>query len=177
MSDKIIAKRYAAALIKAAEGGELEKMAKLLGETTALYTNRKFIEIIKSPLIASKEKSDLILSALSDKPQKLVNLVMVLAEKGRLLTLPAVAEELRSVIAAQKQCYGGLVHAAKPLAKKQLDDLAATLSKRLGTKIELDQSEKSYEGVKVSIGDLGLEVDFSKTQIRSQILGHILRGL
>lgn len=177
MNDKIVAKRYAAALIKSAGGSELEKMAVLLHEATLLYGNRKFIEIVKSPLVGAKEKCELILSALSDKPVKLSNLIMMLAEKGRLLSLPAVAEELRAVIAAQKGCYTGTVFAAKALDKKRMDELAATLSKRLGVKVELVQSDKSYEGVKVSVDDLGLEVDFSKTQIRSQILGHILRGL
>lgn len=177
MNDKIVAKRYAAALIKTAGGSELEKMAALLHEASLLYTNRKFIEIVKSPLVDAKDKCELILSAMSEKPVKLSNLILMLAEKGRLLSLPAVAEELRAVIAVQKGCYNGTVFASKPLDKKRIDELSATLSKRLGVKIELAQSEKPYEGIKVAVDDLGLEVDFSKTQIRSQILGHILRGL
>lgn len=177
MSNRIIAKRYAAALSKTAGGTELDKMTSLVGGLTALFAHPRFVEIMKSPLIAPAQKAELVIEALEEKPEKLLNLIRLLAEKRRLMVLPAMAAELSAAQAARSGSYQGVIHSASPVATKKAEELAKALSAKLGKTIQLSQGKKPYDGVKVSVDDLGLEVDFSKTQIRQQILGHILKGL
>lgn len=177
MNDNLAAKRYATALISVSNAKELEKAAALLETASKLFANKKFVEIAKSPLVGGEEKCELICSVLSEKPQKVVNLLLILAEKNRLMALPHIAKELRFALSIKQSVYKGEVFSQKPLAAAKLDTLAKTIAKRLGVEIKLVQSDKSYSGVKVAVDDLGIEVDFSKTQIKSQILGHILRGL
>ena len=177
MSDKVVAKRYALALTKSVSASELEQFSLLLNQASLLFGNKKFIDIVKSPLIEAKDKSDLIIDSLKEKPTKLINLIKLLADKNRLMSLPVLAEEIRVVIAEEKKSYQGVVMTKKPIDKKQITELSSALSKKLGVSVELDVSDKSYDGIKVAIDDLGVEIDFSKEQIKSQILGHILRGL
>jgi F-type H+-transporting ATPase subunit delta len=177
MSNRIIAKRYASALCKAAGGTELDKLTASLSSLTPLYSHPRFVEIVKSPLIAAEQKAELVIEALEQKSPKLENLIRLLAQKRRLMVLPLVASELESAQAARSGRYRGTVHSATALEGQKVDALAKALSSRLGKEVALSQGEKPYDGVKVSVDDLGLEVDFSKTQIRQQILGHILKGL
>lgn len=177
MSDKVVAKRYAQALTKSVNTSELESISMLLSSASLLFGSKKFIEIIKSPLIDSKAKAELVIDSLKEKPAKLINLIKLLADRNRLMSLPALAEEIRLAIAVNKSSYVGQIYAKKPLEAKQVSELSSTLSKKLGVQIDLQESKKSYNGIKVAIDDLGVEIDFSKEQIKSQILGHILRGL
>jgi F-type H+-transporting ATPase subunit delta len=177
MNDKLAAKRYASALIAAVNEKELAKILTLLETVSALFVNKKFAEIVKSPLVTVAEKVELIGLALSEKPAKLINLLSLLAEKNRLSALPYISKEANIAAAGKRSAYNGVIDSKKPLAKASVDALAETLTKRLGAKIKLSQSNVTYDGVKIAIEDLGVEVDFSKAQIRSQILGHVLRGL
>ncbi|GHS89365.1 hypothetical protein FACS189487_09450 [Campylobacterota bacterium] len=177
MDDKLAAKRYASALIAACDEGELARALVLLDSAALLFTNKKFVEIVKSPLVPNSEKCDLVCAALSEKPKKVVNLVKLLADKNRLTALPSVAKETRTALSGRQSSYGGVVYSQKPLDAQKLGSLAESLTTRLGADIKLTQSPKTYDGVKVAIEDLGVEVDFSKARIKSQILGHILRGL
>ncbi|GHV01248.1 ATP synthase subunit delta [Campylobacterota bacterium] len=177
MDDKLAAKRYASALIAVSSQSELEKSVALLENLTTLFHDKKFIEIAKSPLITAGEKSDLIISALSERPTKLVNLIMLLADKNRLAALPEIVKDIRFALSTKKASYTGSVYSSKPLSVEKIDELALVFAKRLGVTVSLKQANESYNGVKVSVEDLGIEMDFSKSRIRSQILGHILRGL
>ncbi|MDR3347904.1 MAG: F0F1 ATP synthase subunit delta [Helicobacteraceae bacterium] len=177
MNDKLAAKRYATALISVSKDKELERILTLLESVSKLFANKKFVEIAKSPLVSAQEKSELLISVLQEKPIKLTNLIMLLADKSRLMALPDIAKEVRFMLAGKQSTYNGVVYSHKPLDEAKVKKLAAALTKRLNADIRLTQSDKPYNGVKVSIDELGVEADFSQTQIRSQILGHILRGL
>ncbi|MDR3162327.1 MAG: F0F1 ATP synthase subunit delta [Helicobacteraceae bacterium] len=177
MNDKAAAKRYALALISVLSAEEMERCANILNNVSLLFENKKFVEITKSPLIDARKKSDLIASCIKEKPIKLLNFFMLLVEKNRLGALPYIAKEVQSAIAVKKGVYNGIIYSQKPLEKSQLTELEGALSKRLGAAIKLMQDSKSYGGIKVTVEDLGVEADFSKAQIKTQILGHILRGL
>ncbi|MDR0746713.1 MAG: F0F1 ATP synthase subunit delta [Helicobacteraceae bacterium] len=177
MNDKTAAKRYALALISVLNAEELERYANILNTVSLLFENKKFVEISKSPLIDARKKSDLIASCVKEKPAKLLNFFMLLADKNRLGALPHIAKEVQSAIAVKKSVYSGTVYSRKPLEKSQLAEFESALSKRLGAAIKLTQDSRSYGGIKVTVEDLGVEADFSKAQIKTQILGHILRGL
>ncbi|MDR2638667.1 MAG: F0F1 ATP synthase subunit delta [Helicobacteraceae bacterium] len=191
MDDKLAAKRYAAALIAATKENELAEILSLLENAIPLFESKKFLERIRSPLIPSADKSAAFISAFggktaaAPKPQKSANksldklgaLITLLAEKNRLGALPYIVKEAKVALAGKRLAYEGVVDSQTPIDKPKLDGLAKSLTKRLGVEIRLSQSNRKYDGVRVAIDDLGVEVDFSKARISSQILGHILRGL
>jgi F-type H+-transporting ATPase subunit delta len=194
MDDKLAAKRYAAALVAATQEKELSEILALLEGAIGLFADKKFVDKIKSPLIPNADKSAAFISAFAKASErdlaaakktaapdrsfaKLSALIAALAEKNRLGALPYIVKEARVSLAGKRSTYDGVVYAQKPIDKPKLDGLAKSLTKRLGAEIRLSQSDRKYDGVKVAIDDLGVEVDFSKTRISSQILGHILRGL
>ncbi|MDR2151749.1 MAG: F0F1 ATP synthase subunit delta [Helicobacteraceae bacterium] len=177
MDDKLAAKRYAAALIAAAKDKELAEILSLLDAVVPSFSSKKFVEKIKSPLMPNADKINAIVSALGKTPAKLNNLIALLVEKNRLCALPYIVKEAKIALAGKRSAYEGVVDAQSPIDKPKLDALAKSLTKRLGAEIKLTQSDRKYDGVRAAIDDLGVEVDFSKTRISAQILGHILRGL
>jgi F-type H+-transporting ATPase subunit delta len=184
MDDKLAAKRYAAALVAATREKELTEILALLDNLVSLFAGKKFVEKIKSPLMPNAAKIDAIVSAFNQKGKtsdkwlvKLNNLIALLVEKNRLTALPYIVKEAKAAIAGKQSVYNGALDAKKPLDASKLEGLGAALAKRLGAQVKLTQSDKIYDGVRVAIDDLGVEVDFSKARIGSQVLSHILRGL
>lgn len=50
-------------------------------------------------------------------------------------------------------------------------------SKKFNSKIKLDGSKSDYNGVKVELDDLGVEVNFSIDRLKSQMSEYILKAI
>ena len=58
-----------------------------------------------------------------------------------------------------------------------MQELSSGLSKKFDSTISLSYVKTDFDGIKVDVVDLGIEIDFSKTRINSQIIEHIVKAI
>jgi len=176
--NELIAKRYAKALGELVPEKELAEQLKVLRGLEASFADPKVAEFVRSPLIRGTEKFRLLVEPLKKKiDARLYRLLEVMSEKGRLDLIPALVEILDFEIKRLKNRFDGTVEADSKLSKEKLAELEKTLERYSGTKITLKQTGKSHDGLKVEVDDLGLELNVSKTRLKSELLDFIQRAL
>ena len=63
------------------------------------------------------------------------------------------------------------------LGKKELSKLEKTLKTYTGSEIKLTQEKTDLDGLRVSVDDLGIEVNFSKQRVKEQLIDFIKKSL
>ena len=174
----LIAKRYAKALMELIPQKELSSQLKILEELSELFRRPEVAELIASPLVSNERKFELLVAPLREKlDERLTRLLEVMSEKGRLGLLP----ELTGILAFESKKlsnkFEGTVEADEALPKEELKRLEEVLAKYSGAKIKLKQTSKSGDGLRASVEDLGLELNFSKSRVKSDLLDFIQRAL
>jgi len=88
-------------------------------------------------------------------PQAGQNFLRMAIENGRLAALPEVAAQFRAMKNAQGGASDAVVHSAFPIAADQLADVAQTLERRFGRKLNVTVQEDSslIGGIRVVVGD------------------------
>lgn len=174
----LIAKRYVNALLEGADKNEYEAFLTVLAGVSNSFENEKFKSVIYSPNISSEEKKTIILEAIKPYSNEKINsFVTLLADRNRLFVIPNIAEEIRLAIAAANNTYSGVVYSKNKLEAGELELLSSSLSKKLNSNIALTQDGSEYDGIKIEVEDLGVEVSFSQSRIRAQMIEHILKAI
>jgi F-type H+-transporting ATPase subunit delta len=121
---------------------------------------------------------EILLEAVKSANSKQINnLIRLLVEKNRIGIIPALAEGLRKNLTASTKIYKGNVYSDSIIDNKVIQDLSAGLSKKFDSKISLEFIKNDFNGIKVDVEDLGIEIDFSKSRINSQIIEHIVKAI
>lgn len=163
MKNLIIAKRYSRALFNLAEqekaieryGVELDGFTKLLSELPDLGSalrNPLYPEAVKTKIF-NKVAKKLKLSPV------IKSFFTLLIEKNRIQHLPEIRDYYHRLIDEHSNIARAKVTAAIELAQGDLDQIAATLEKKIGKKIvvEFEQDPSLVGGVFAQIGDLVLD--------------------
>ncbi len=175
--EELIAKRYVKALIESCNEKELEEIEAYLMALAKLFKDWKIKEVLISPEVSEEEKLKFLLEPLRGANQKLVNLIKLLAEKGRLDIIPAMAKELKDRLALMKKSFEGRVYSEFELSKDELAKIEEALAKRLQAQVRLSQAEEKYDGIKVEVDTVGVEIEFSKSKIKKQLIENILKAI
>ena len=154
---------------------ELNGIKSSLNNLAKAFEDKKFCEIIDSYEIAKEKKVELLLSLTDNKYVQ--NLIKLLAIKNRLNLIPQIASALNKKINIANNIYDGVVYSKEPLNKDELNEINEKFSKKFQIKLNLTNISGDYEGIKVSIEDLGVEVGFSKSLIQSQLKEFILKAV
>lgn len=173
--EELIAKRYAKALSSVSKN--ISEVAEVLNLLTEVIQEDVVQSALTSPILSDAKKTELILSAVSDDDMVLVNFIKVLGENKRLDLIPAIAKVLNSDLQKASNKYEGLVKSSKKLEKEELKELEETLKTYTGSKIKLKQEKTDLEGLRVSVEDLGIEVNFSKQRVKEQLIDFIKKSL
>jgi F-type H+-transporting ATPase subunit delta len=174
--EELIAKRYASAL--SAVSKDVSSISKVLNVLTEAIDKNDVKSTLTSPIISDENKTDMILSALGDNADKtLVNFIKVLGENKRLDLIPAIAKVLNADLQRESNQYQGVLKSSKKLGKDELSKLETTLEKYTGSKIKLTQEKTDLDGLRVSVEDLGIEVNFSKQRVKEQLIDFIQKSL
>jgi len=80
-------------------------------------------------------------------------------------------------MANSTKTYAGVVYSDSSIDVKLIDDLSAGLSKKFNSTISLSSVKNDFNGIKVDVEDLGIEINFSKDRIDSQIIEHIIKAI
>jgi len=174
--EELIAKRYAAALSSACK--DVTSVSKILNVLTEAIGNDEVMAALTSPIVSAEKKTEMILEALGDEADAaLTNFIRILGENKRLALIPAIAKVLNAELQKASNKYEGVVKSGKKLGKEELERLEETLAGYTGSKIKLKQEKTDLEGLRVSVDDLGIEVNFSKQRVKEQLIDFIKKSL
>ena len=174
----LIAKRYVKALVDGREKDSINSISNKLNIISSAFANEKFNSIVSSPEIDVTSKVDLVISLCdSKKDETLKNFIKILGEKRRLQLLPVIAKELNSLIAKMNNSYVGVVYTNQELSSDYISSIEKQFSKKFDVKLSLSQNVCDYDGIKVDIDGLGVEISFSKERLKSQLIDHILKAV
>jgi len=174
--EELIAKRYATALSSASK--DVTSVSKVLNVLTEVISNDEVKTLLTSPIVAAEKKTEMILAALGDSAdQVLTNFIKILGENKRLDLIPAIAKVLNADLQKASNKYEGVLKSGKKLDKEELVKLEETLAKYTGSTIKLKQEKTDLDGLRVSVDDLGIEVNFSKQRVKEQLIDFIKKSL
>ncbi len=174
--EELIAKRYATALTSASS--DIKSLSKILNVLTEAISNDEVKRVLTSPIVSAKKKTEMILAALGDAADTtLTNFIKILGENKRLDLIPAIAKVLNAELQKASNKYEGVVKSGNKLGKEELTKLEETLSGYTGATIKLTQEKTDLDGIRVSVDDLGIEVNFSKQRVKEQLIDFIKKSL
>ena len=177
--EELIAKRYVNALVDSTSKQDRADFSKILLGMADAFEDEKVAENLTSPLVSNEQKTSLVLDALGEETDvKLRNFIKIIGENSRLDLLPTIAKVLRQTIQKETNKYEGIVTTSTKLKVDELKSLQASLTKYTdGATIKLTQEISDIEGIKVSVDDLGIEVNFSKQRVKEQLIDFITKSL
>lgn len=176
--EELIAKRYLKAIKRSSNSESMQEIASIFSILSEAFNNKKFIQIINNPDVSRDQKSEILLAAVKSAGYKNVeNLIKLLAEHNRIAIIPALAEVMRKDIAKTSKVYNGIVYSDSVVDSKVMKDLGNGLGSRFNSKISLKFVKDNFNGIKVDVEDLGVEISFSKARINSQMIEHIIKAI
>jgi len=174
--EELIAKRYAQALSSVVK--DTSTVLETLNVLSESITDTKVKIALVSPVLSAAKKTEMILSAVgNDTDTLLLNFIKILGENNRLDLIPAITKVLNADHQRTLNKYEGIVRSASLLDDKALSNLEATLKKYTGSTIKLTQKKTDLDGLRVSVDDLGIEVNFSKQKVKEQLIDFIKKSL
>ncbi|MCD4668030.1 MAG: F0F1 ATP synthase subunit delta [Sulfurimonas sp.] len=176
--EELIAKRYIKALTSGSDVESIQNMTDIFSVLAKSFKNDKFVQIIDNPNVDINDKLEILLEAVkSANSGQVNNLIKLLVENKRINIIPAIAEELRKNVAASTKIYTGIIYSDSDIDTKVIEELSKGLSKKFDLNISLEFVKNDFNGIKVDVEDLGIEINFSKTRINSQIIEHIVKAI
>ena len=154
-----IARPYAEALfqaVAAAPAADLDGASVWVDELAAIAGSAQLQQFADSPKTSTDQAFELISGvARTALPDAAKNFLRMLIENGRLTALPEIARQFRALKNARSGSSDAVVHSAFPIEGAALADLASTLEKRFGRKLNVSVvlEPALIGGVRVVVGD------------------------
>jgi F-type H+-transporting ATPase subunit delta len=176
--EELIAKRYIKALKSDFDLETVQNISSVFDALANSFKDDKFVSIIGNPEVNAKDKAEILLEAVRPaNSDKVNNFIKLLVENKRVSIIPAIAKELKKDIAKTTKTYEGIVYSDSDIDTKVIDELAQGLSKRFDSTISFLFEKNDFNGIKVEVEGLGIEINFSKDRIDSQIIEHIIKAI
>ncbi|MDD5406752.1 MAG: F0F1 ATP synthase subunit delta [Sulfurovaceae bacterium] len=177
--EELVAQRYAKAIFAIKDSGLISQYADILTQLSKAFDSTPaIVNGLNSPLLSDTSKTQSILDALGKTADvKLTNFIKVLGENKRLALIPSIAKIVNSELQKEQNSYQGVIKSKKSLDKSEVAELEKALAKYTGSKISLVQESSDFEGFRVAVEDLGIEVNFSKQRVKEQLIDYINRSL
>ncbi|MDR2790454.1 MAG: F0F1 ATP synthase subunit delta [Campylobacteraceae bacterium] len=173
----IVAKRYVKALFESFGEKELANVQNALEILNNAFDIAKFTAILSAPDVNKNDKKALVTSLLKTENKKFINFIALLSEHGRLLLLPDIYKEFEFQISLKNNRYEGKIYTDKDISQEQTESLQKSFGKKFGAEIKLKIEKTNYKGVKIEIGDIGVEASFSLERLKAQMSEHILKAI
>lgn len=177
MSD-IVVKRYAKAIIEKFEKNELETLLKNLKVISDAFKIDKFKSIINSPIVEQTKKNELIFSLFKEKIDiKFSNFLKLLSENKRFDLIPDILSNIETKVASFNNQYKGVIYSNDNLSLKEVQKIEEIFSKKFNANINLDFNKGDYNGIKVDIEELGVELSLSIDNLKQNMSEYILKAI
>lgn len=176
--EEVVAKRYIKAMLQGSDVKSMKKIATVFSTLADSFKDQNFINVIESPAVSMSDKSTILLDAVKAvKSNEINNFIKLLVENKRINIIPAIAEVMRKNLAKTTKNYTGTVYSDANINRKIIRELSSGLSKKFDANIALTFVKNDYNGIKVNVEDLGVEIDFSQTRINNQMIEHIIKAI
>jgi len=173
-----IAKRYISGLKQNIGAENLENVSTIFAALAKSSKDAAYLRIMQSPMVSNNDKKEIILDAVkSANSNALNNMVSLLAEKNRLDLIPSIASELKKELDRTSKVYSGVIYSDSDIDAATLEGISAGISKKVDATINLEFIKNDFDGIKVEVEGLGVEINFSKTRLNSQLIEHILKAI
>ncbi len=177
MRKDVIAKKYARSIYDSYKGDTKNALEALTKIITA-SDNDDYNKVIQNPFFSDAQKSEFVLSIIDTKEDKVINFIKLLAKKNKLIVLPLIINYLNLFYLNDSGKYEGSIFASEAMSQKDVDNLSKLVSKKISKDVSLSYKKDSeFNGVKISIEQLDLELVFSKDYIRNKLASHILKAI
>jgi len=173
----LVAKKYVKALLINSDTKNVSEINNQLKLIASAYNDTKFKEIISSIDISSEKKVELINSFIEGANQSVTNLVKLLASKKRLNIIPNISDELNKEVSILTNSYVGYIYSNEKLSDEYILNIQNNFAKKFNCELNLENIVSNYNGIKVDIEGLGVEISFAKNQFKSQMIEHILKAV
>jgi F-type H+-transporting ATPase subunit delta len=150
-----IARPYAEALFKASSS-DLAGASAWLDSVAAIAGNLELQQFADNPRATPEQVLGVVAGAHgSPLPPAANNFLTALLENGRFTALPEIAKQFRTLANAQSGSSDAVVYSAFPIDASALGNVAATLEKRFGRKLQVtvQQDSSLIGGIRVVVGD------------------------
>ncbi|MEA3289605.1 MAG: F0F1 ATP synthase subunit delta [Campylobacterota bacterium] len=174
---ELVAKRYVKALMSQRDNESLGSIFNELKSISTAFGDKKFLSIIASTEVSKDKKVELILSFVDQCDEATKNLIKLLGDNNRLGIIPNVVLELENELSVINNSYRGVIHTNVELTADEVSKLNQQFAKKFNVDLALTQNICDYDGIKVDIDGLGVEVGFSKERLKSQMIEHILKAV
>ncbi|KVN07466.1 MULTISPECIES: F0F1 ATP synthase subunit delta [unclassified Burkholderia] len=166
-----IARPYAEALFRVAEGGDIAAWSTLVQELAQVAHLPEVLSVASSPKVSRAQVGELLLAAVKAPlatSAEAKNFVGMLVENHRIALLPEISAQFDELKNAREGAADALIVSAFPLEGAQLTELVENLERRFKRKlkptVEVDAS--LIGGVRVTVGDEVLD-----TSVRARLAG------
>jgi F-type H+-transporting ATPase subunit delta len=150
-----IARPYAEALFKATQA-DLSAAAVWLDELAEVARNSQLQQFASNPGNTQQQVFDLIAGVIKAAlPEQGKNFLRTVIDNGRLAALPEIAAQFRALKNAQGGFSDAVVYSAFPIDAPALAEVAASLEKRFGRKlnVSVELDAELIGGIRVVVGD------------------------
>ena len=176
--EEIIALRYVEALKSQLEAESFANAVELFKSLSTSFDNSKFAEVLTSPLVSNSDKDSILLDVVkSASSDEINNLMKLLVLKNRAGLIPAISNVLSAEYSKQLNEFNGKVYSSDDMSSDVIEDLAKKISTKVNSKINLTFVKSDFNGIKVDVEALGLEINFSRERINNQLIDHILKAI
>ena len=158
----VIANRYAEALFQLSEEENITKEIynELHDVVEVIKNNKELDNVLKSPLVAKNEKTQLIEALFNNKINNdLKNFLKILVEKGRISSLKSIELTFKELLNDKHNIIERTVISAIALTEKQVKELEEKLSKKYNKNVTLENEvdQSILGGVLVRLGNTQID--------------------
>lgn len=173
MKDSILSKKYSNALCDGAKREEVANYISILSSYKDVLASKECRSKILNPFITKEDK----MAFFKCDDVKVTRVVEMLAEINHLDILTNIYEDVSLAYNKLIKKFKGVIHSKDGVNKSDITEIEKRLSKYLDKEIELEYVKDDYNGVKVVVDDLFLEVSFSLNKIRDSLVSHVLKAV
>ena len=158
-----VARPYAEALFRVAKSGNLSAWSDLVTEMAHVAAHPDVQALAHNPKVSAVQTAETFLSVLKSTLSTSVeakNFVNTLAEYDRITLLPEIATQFQALKNAEAGAADAEVVSAFEMTATQLNDLALTLEKKFGRKLNptVTVDASLIGGVRIVVGDQVLDM-------------------
>jgi F-type H+-transporting ATPase subunit delta len=171
-----VANKYVKALTQGADSGVKQEYYQILDGFAQAYEQKEIAQALNSPLVPSEKKVGLMQEFADRTDKHMGNFLKLIAQNNRFSVLPAMADKLRLQLQSESNSYEGRLKAGHQMSEGEISALESALAKKTGTNITIKQVSQDYDGVQVTIADLGIEVGYSKQRTKDKLIDYIVKS-
>jgi F0F1-type ATP synthase delta subunit len=178
-----LSKRYSKALIEA-YSGDVEKLQASLDallRISSAFRIDKFRDIQNLGNVDSNSKADLVRAVADYNDAYFGRFLNLLINENRLTQCESIAEEVRLFLTSKSGTFFGECYSTFAISDETRNEISKAISLRIGKTVELSGASlaptNDFDGIRVQIKDLNVEVTLNKPAIAHEIVASVLQQI